>query len=345
MATSSSGTVRAAMREEARAFIELLLTAASREGGNLHVCITMRSEYFGNCSAYVGLAEALSASLFLVPLSLRGQMEEAIRRPVKLAGGVIEEALVQRLLVDVAEEVDQFPLLQHTLRRLWEKASGSPRTMLEADYVAVGRIAGSIDNKAEPVLEPLTAANPTDRVTVERVMKALTYLDERDRATRRTQKLSELRDLLTDPPSTDPDIVQASLARVLDALKTEDTSFLQVGDGGDPEIDIGHEALIRSWKRLAGVKLDFSEGWLREERNDGDRWRSYVRRANEGSRLTWAGQRAMARWLSERSIGETWSRRYGDNWFEVAELRVRSSRATALKMGAAIASLVAWLRR
>ena len=102
----------------------------------MHVCITMRSDYFGNCSAYAGLAEAVSASQFLIPLPLRGQMEEAIRRPVSRAGGAIEEALVQRLLVDVVEEVDQLPLLQHTLRRLWEKASGSPPTMREADYVA-----------------------------------------------------------------------------------------------------------------------------------------------------------------------------------------------------------------
>ena len=76
-------------------------------------------------------------------------MEEAVRLPVSNAGGKIEEALVQRLLVDVVEEVDQLPLLQHTLRRLLGEASGGPPTMREADYVAVGKIAGSIDKKAE----------------------------------------------------------------------------------------------------------------------------------------------------------------------------------------------------
>jgi hypothetical protein len=337
----SSGADRAAMREEARAFVELLLTAANREGGNMHVCITMRSDYFGNCSAYGGLAEALSASQFLVPLPLRGQMEESIRRPVSKAGGKIEEALVQRLLVDVVEEVDQLPLLQHTLRRLWEKASGSPPTMHEGDYVAVGRIAGSIDQKAEAILEALTAANPIDGATVERVMKALTGLDERDRATRRPQKLSELQDLVTESLSTDPGNAKASLTRVLDTLKSEDTSFLQLGDGDDPEVDIGHEALIRSWKRLAGAKLDFADGWLREERNDGDHWRAYVRRVNEGPRLTWREQRALRRWLREHSVGEFWSRRYGNRWSGVEELRVRSSRSTGLTMAAAVALILA----
>ena len=87
---------------------------------------------------------------------------------------------------------------------------------------------------------------------------ALTQLDDHDRATRRTQKRSEPRDLASDPPSMDSS-PKASLARVLDAFKAEDASFLHFGGGDDPEIDIGHEALIQgSWKRLAGAKLDFS---------------------------------------------------------------------------------------
>jgi WD40 repeat protein len=331
----SSGAARAAMREEARAFVELLLAAGKREGGRMHVCITMRSDYFGNCSAYVGLAEAVSASQFLVPLPLRGQMEEAIRKPVAQAGGSIEEALIQRLLVDVVEEFDQLPLLQHTLRRLWERASGSPRTMHEADYVAVGRIAGSIDRKAEGVLKALTEKNPMDRITLERVMKALTDLDERDRATRRPQKLSELRDLVTDSLGTDPEVAKASLTRALDTLKAEDTSFLQFGEGDDPEIDIGHEALIRSWTRLADQKLDFSEGWLREERRDGEKWRGYVRCASEGLQFARNDQRTLPEWLRERSLGEIWSRRYGNQWREVAELRARSRRSTNLKSAVA----------
>ena len=325
-----TGAVRAAMREEARAFVELLLTAGKHDGGGVHICVTMRSDYFGNCSAYLGLAEAVSESQFLVPLPLRGQMEEAIRAPVAKAGGAIEEALVQRLLVDVAEETDQLPLLQHTLRRLWERASGDPRTMREDDYVAVGRIAGSIDKKAEGVLMALTQTDPMNRTVVERVMKALTDVDEHDRATRRPQKHSELRALVNDSLSTDPAIAEASLDRALEALKIEDTSFLQFGDGEDPEIDIGHEALIRSWKRLAGPKLDFAEGWLREERADGDRWRGFVRRAGEGPPLTWTEQRTLPKWLLER--GENWSRRYGNRWAEVAEFLTKSRRNTSFRL-------------
>ena len=204
--------------------------------------------------------------------------------------------------------------------------------MHEADYVAVGRIAGSIDQKAEAVLKALTEKNPMDRTTLERVMKALTDLDERNRATRRPQKLSELRALVTDSLGEDPEVAEASLSRALDTLKTEDTSFLQFGEGDDPEIDIGHEALIRSWKRLAGSKPDFAEGWLREERVDSEKWRDYARHVGEGRQFTWTEQGDLPKWLREHSLGEIWSQRYGNQWRELAELRVRSRRSTAFKV-------------
>jgi tetratricopeptide (TPR) repeat protein len=322
----ASGATRAAMREEARAFVELLLAATRCTAGRLQVCVTMRSDYFGACSAYVGLAEAVTASQFLIPLPQRGQLDDAIRKPVARAGAVIEEGLVQRLLVDVEEEQDQLPLLQHTLRRLWEQASGEPRTIREEDYVAVGRIAGSIDAKAEALVAALSKAHSSDFATLECIMKALTDLDERNRATRRPQKRSELLALVSERAATAPAVTSAALLdRVLASLRAEDTSFLLIGDGNDPGVDIGHEALIRSWTRLSGPRRDFGSGWLREERDDGERWRTYVRRAAEGDILGSRELAALSAWLSGRAFGNVWSGRYGDQWAEVKDLKQRSA--------------------
>jgi WD40 repeat protein len=332
----ATGAAKAGMREESRAFVELLLAATRRKHARLHVCVTMRSDFFGACSAYEGLAAAVSASQFLVPLPGREQLEEAIRKPVEKADAVIEEALVQRLLVDVEEETDQLPLLQHTLRRLWEIAGGDPRTMREADYVTVGRIAGSIDRKAEAMRDALGQRNSADPRTLELVMKALTDLDVRDRATRRPQRRSELVALLLDRGFADRRGAEASLDRVLASLKAEDTSFVQLGDEDDPEIDIGHEALIRSWTRLAGPKRDFAEGWLREERNDGEKWREYVRRASEGPRLS-ARER---KWVRKHSLSEAWSRRYGNRWQDIKSLIRRSFWHSALWRSAVAISLL-----
>jgi hypothetical protein len=314
------GAKRAAMRDEARALVELLLAATRSITGRLRVCITMRSDYFGACSAYVGLAEAVSVSQVLIPLPQRGQLEDAIRKPVAQAGAVIDEGLVQRLLVDVVEEKDQLPLLQHTLRRLWDHATGEPRTIREEEYVEVGRIAGSIDKKAEAIVAALAEAHPSDIATLECVMKALTDLDERNRATRRPQKRSELLALVSErlttaPAATATATAAASLDRVLAALRAEETSFLIVRDGDDSEVDIGHEALIRGWMRLSGQRRDFTSGWLREERDDGEQWRDYVRRAAQGALLGSRGLGMLFNLLCRHGLGNVPGERSGgERW-------------------------------
>jgi formylglycine-generating enzyme required for sulfatase activity len=347
------GTRKAGMREESRAFVELLLTGANGSNGRLHVCVTMRSDFFGACSSYAGLAEAVSASQFLVPMPVRSQLEQIIRTPVQRANARIDDGLVQRLLVDVEEEVDKLPLLQHTLRRLWEHASGDPRRMLEGDYITIGKIDGSIDLKAEALRDALGKANAADLTVLERIMKALTDLDVRGRATRRMLKRSELQALLQGAVFKDPSATSASLDRVLKMLASEETGFLQVTEGKDPEIDVGHEALIRSWTRLSGPRRDFEEGWLREERADGARWRSYVTRTEEGEFISRPEEQNLANWLSRRSLGEEWARRYGDRWDEVNSFRAKSLRhETARKvagvtMFAVFAVLVgiAWVKQ
>ncbi len=320
------GAAKAGMREEARVFVEQLLAATAAPDGSMHVCVTMRSDYFGNCAAYAGLSEAVSASQFLVPLPQRDQLEQAIRKPVEKAEARIEEALVQHLLVDVEEQNDPLPLLQHTLRRLWEEASGNPRTLSVEDYDTVGRIEGSIDRKAQAVFASLERANRTDPVVLERVMKALTDLDRRDRASRRPQRRSDLIALVRDTRLLDEAGTDAALDRVLSRLKSEDTSFLQLGPEDDPEVDIGHEALIRSWTRLSGNNRDFLTGWLREERDDGEKWGGYLRRVDERSWYFIGEQRRLNGWLRQRAIGEAWSRRYGNRWQDVAVLLRRSAR-------------------
>src|SRR5262249_8935837 len=153
--------------------------------------------------------------------------------------------------------------------------------------------------------------------------------------TRHPRKRSELLALVSEQlPSTPSVSAAASLDRVLDALRAEDTSFLVVGEGDDPGVDIGHEAVIRSWVRLSGPQRDFSSGWLREEREDGERWRDYVRRAAEGATLGLRELRALSARPSSRGFGEVWSGRYGNQWADVEELKQRSAKQERRKWAA-----------
>ncbi len=108
-------------------FVQLLLQASRSRTCNVHVLLTMRSDFIGECARFQGLPEAVSAAQFLVPSLTRDQLEDVIRRPVEEAGATIEQELIETLLNDSNEEMDQLPVLQHCLLRLWESAGAAVR--------------------------------------------------------------------------------------------------------------------------------------------------------------------------------------------------------------------------
>jgi energy-coupling factor transporter ATP-binding protein EcfA2 len=62
-------------RDEAAGFVRLLLRSCSDPEGRVWVVLTMRSDFIGDCEAFLGLPEAVSRSQFLVPRLDRSQME------------------------------------------------------------------------------------------------------------------------------------------------------------------------------------------------------------------------------------------------------------------------------
>jgi energy-coupling factor transporter ATP-binding protein EcfA2 len=127
-AASGSEHVNDALwRDEAAQFVQLILEISRDRARSVHVMITMRSDFIGDCARFHGLPEAVSAAQFLVPSLTRDQREDVIRKPVEKAGATVEPALVERLLNDVSDELDQLPVLQHCLLRIWDRAAADVR--------------------------------------------------------------------------------------------------------------------------------------------------------------------------------------------------------------------------
>jgi len=118
-------------REEAELFVDLLVrnnvevTRGMKPRGQagVHVVVTMRSEFLGECARFNGLAEAINQTQFLVPRMDRDSLIRAIRRPAQLYGGEVSADLVERLVADVARGEDELPLIQHGLMYLWNEAA------------------------------------------------------------------------------------------------------------------------------------------------------------------------------------------------------------------------------
>ena len=126
-------------RDEAAAFVKLLLEATSQEDVPIYVVITMRADFIGDCMEYHGLPEALNASQYLVPRLTREELRAAITGPVAVGGGDIAPRLVLRLLNDLGNDQDQLPVLQHALMRTWDYWAESPRTRRADRHQALRR--------------------------------------------------------------------------------------------------------------------------------------------------------------------------------------------------------------
>jgi hypothetical protein len=267
-------------REEAEAFVALLLESARTADAPISVVITMRSEYLGACALIPGLAERINAGLYLAPRMTREEVRQAIEGPAGVCGFSIEPALVNRLLNDLSSfapweddrsgdqlqrlsrRSDQLPLMQHVLNRLWIRASegaqdGQVRLML-ADYDLIGGLGGALDAHAREVFEALAE---DDRPVVEQVFRALIDGTSLANAVRRPCRFDELVEMA--------DGKRAAVARVVEAFRAPDCNFLTPGMSVALEdatiVDISHESLIRQWSLLSE--------WLEEEGRAAASWR------------------------------------------------------------------------
>jgi tetratricopeptide (TPR) repeat protein len=345
--TGSSGDeVRA--RDEATQFVQLLLEASRAPSSQIHVMLTMRSDFIGDCARFHGLPEAVCAAQFLVPSLTRDQLDEVIRMPVKEAGATIDPELVERLLNDCGTEMDQLPVLQHCLSRLWEEAGKAPAaTAMPPDaraeqqtgigqdarrhlslnhYRNIGEFADALSRHADEILKDLPG--PTLQLAVEQIFSALSEQDKEGRAIRRSLRFSQL--------VAETGVDEATVRQVLDRFRAYDCSFLITSPsdvkeiGATTRIDVGHEALLRRWDKVSGRGAEL--GWLRAEQQAGERYRGLLAMA-EGDRAKIPSHLIDERWAwwKARPRTEQWAERYGGGFARVQRLLQASQAGQRIK--------------
>jgi tetratricopeptide (TPR) repeat protein len=287
-------------RDEAVAFVKLLLQATQQEDVPIYVVLTMRSDFIGDCMEYSGLPEAVNAGQYLVPRMTRDELRSAITGPIAVGGGQIAPRLVLRLLNDLGDDQDQLPVLQHALMRTWDHwerhRSEHPAehpTDVEpidiADYEAVGTMQQALSLHAEEAF--LETGSDANRKIAERIFKALTDTFSDPRGIRRPTSVQELAAICERP---DADVIQ-----VIDVFRHPGRSFLmppaRVALVPRSIIDVSHESLMRCWTRLIA--------WAGEERVSAA---AYVRLSQAAS---WFEQGAAGLWRNpELELGLRWKR-------------------------------------
>ena len=241
-------------RNDANAFVNMLLKSCQQTEQFEFVIITMCSYFLGDCDAFIGLPEAISRSQYLTPRLTRSQLEDAIRRPLALPQfkSTIANGLVMRILNDVGSEPDQLPLMQHALIGTWQRHRGAEDGadgLKLGDYTAVGGVSGALDQHADEVFHRLGDDQMCARLQLvaERLFCSLSERRDGGPLTRRPITVAQA--------ALEAGAVVADVESVAEAFRT--ANLLVFSPSGQPlgpktRLDISHESLLRQWARLRG---------------------------------------------------------------------------------------------
>jgi tetratricopeptide (TPR) repeat protein len=291
-------------RDEAVAFVKLLLEATQQEQVPIYVVVTMRSDFIGECMEFPGLPEAINNGQYLVPRMTRDELRSAITGPVAVGGAEITPRLVLRLLNEVGNDHDQLPILQHALMRTWDCWQRDPQggAIDVGHYEAIGTMRQALSLHAEEAYQE-TFAHQHQKLA-ERMFKTLTDTFSDPRGIRRPTSTRELAAVCE---TSESDVIE-----LVEIFRRPGRSFLMPPPAKPLDsrsiIDISHESLMRCWTRLIT--------WAEEERLSA---RAYARVSQaaawceEGTAGLWHNPELELglRWKRENNPTAAWAERYG----------------------------------
>jgi hypothetical protein len=319
-------------RDEAVAFVKLLLAAAAQDEVPVYVVLTMRSEFIGHCTEFPGLAEAVNAGQYLIPRLTRDELRLAITGPVAVSGSEISPRLVTRLLNEVGDDPDQLPILQHALMRTWahwatrQAAAWSSRSATVAggppidldNYDSIGTMENALSLHAEEAYAELTGER--ERQITERIFSALTDMTPEAAGIRRPSRVQELCEIAG--------ASRAEVVSVIERFRAPGRSFLlpssDVPLDDQTIVDLSHESLMRVWTRLSA--------WTYAEARSAE----IYKRVSQGAALSERGETGLWRdpelqlalnWREANQPTAAWARRYDAGFDRAMDFLAASQRA------------------
>ena len=301
--------------EERRTFLERLTDEARRRP----VLVCLRGDRLSQVTEHAGFSRLVEQGLHLVGALDDEGLRDAVERPARQAGLVLEPGLVELLVREVRDDPGALPLLSHALVETWQRREGN--TLTVDGYRASGGIHGAVAQSAEQLYSRI---DPEQR--------------------------HQLRDLvlLLVSPGVDGEPVRARVPRRLVADDADHDRLIELlvearlvtADEG--VLEITHEALARAWPRLRGWLEDDVEGQQVRHHLSGaaDAWQALGRPASElyrGVRLT----RALDwRCRSRSALTET-----EKDFLEAARAASEAEELTAVERAREQARLISRLRQ
>ncbi len=260
--------VDTANRERFLASLSVLATREDRPG-QAAVVFGLRADFYDRALRLPYLADPLRDAQFLVPAMTEAQLRQVIAGPARAVGKDVDDAVVERILGEVApraadrcgqaHEPGALPLLAHVLHETFELSAGSTRLTVE-HYSRTGGVAGAIARTADAAYENLA---PRQQMVARRLLLSMVHVGDATAETRRRLRIDEVM-------AARPDSELEDLAEVLDGFISH---RLLTADA--ESVEISHEALLAHWPRLRGW-VDEARDTMRVHQRVADGTRSWM---------------------------------------------------------------------
>ena len=216
--------------DEAQRFLDTLCDATEPNTSPLLILATLRSDFLGELQKHAAASDLAEILVNPMPLLSIGQIIEG---PAVVANLELGPGLVAAMLHDVEAE-NALPLLAFTLRELWERRQGNTLTP-EGYRDELGGLSGSVARAAEGVLTAAKALTPQEEADLRRAFLSLVRVNDEGRFTRQPARWADLHVRIH------PLLERFVHARLL----------VSRHDSEGRTLEVAHEALFRSWERLA----------------------------------------------------------------------------------------------
>ena len=177
--------------KDRQAFIDNLLYASAKAGGQTVVIITLRTDFYDKSVTYPALREVLNINQELIGSKIE-ELQEAIERPARMKKCEVEPGLTEILLKDFQGQAGELPLLEDTLLELWKKRSG--RRLTIAAYKDIGGVAGALQRRAEGIYGKFSEQ---EGKICQRIFSRLTQIAKPGEGYKDTKRRVNLRDLIS----------------------------------------------------------------------------------------------------------------------------------------------------
>ncbi len=220
-------------------FLDQLVEVVQQENlGQFKLLLTIRSDFMKYALAYTELGEAMNNSTIMLTAMDREELREAIEKPAKRKGVSLAKGLTTTILDYVLPKIGpkdvagRLPLLEFALTELWKKQTNL--TLTHDAYRDIGEVEGALAQYAEDVYSEFSEK---EQKVIEHIFTQLVNPGEGTEDIRQVSTKAQI-------GAENWDLVK----RLAD--KRLVTTGLIGEEAGEETLEIVHEALIRSWKKL-----------------------------------------------------------------------------------------------